>query len=274
MPLDSANNQVDGPLGVTDVKRDRAFTLVEIIVALGIIMILVGLVTVGMRALNKSAKEKATKSALETAKSMFAELEINKSIRSLPWDQMRSPTLVTDQGADRTGGAVCLARAIIGRLLSFPNNKTIIAKMPTDVLWKFSVSASFPAWAAGQNYLVADRVQNGGIGFIAVQNHTAYGPPNNVGDPPSNEPPSDYWAEDRPDVPVLLDGWRNPIIYVPAGGLSKVKIGSTADNLVKSNEVVSSTGTAKLGPGRPFWASAGPDGDFSTGDDNVYSFED
>ena len=25
--------------------------------------------------------------------------------------------------------------------------------------------------------------------------------------------------------------------------------------------------------GRPFFASAGPDGDFSTGDDNVYSFE-
>ena len=24
---------------------------------------------------------------------------------------------------------------------------------------------------------------------------------------------------------------------------------------------------------RPFWASAGPDGDFRTGDDNMYSFE-
>jgi hypothetical protein len=26
-------------------------------------------------------------------------------------------------------------------------------------------------------------------------------------------------------------------------------------------------------PGRPFWASAGPDGDFAKGDDNIYSFE-
>jgi hypothetical protein len=28
-----------------------------------------------------------------------------------------------------------------------------------------------------------------------------------------------------------------------------------------------------LQPGRPFFASAGPDGDFAKGDDNIYSFE-
>ena len=34
------------------------------------------------------------------------------------------------------------------------------------------------------------------------------------------------------------------------------------------------TGAGLFPPdGLPFWASAGPDGDFRTGDDNVYSFE-
>ncbi|MCC7351583.1 MAG: prepilin-type N-terminal cleavage/methylation domain-containing protein, partial [Phycisphaerales bacterium] len=36
---------------VTNVKRNRAFSLVELIVVMGILMILIGLVMVGMRAL-------------------------------------------------------------------------------------------------------------------------------------------------------------------------------------------------------------------------------
>lgn len=259
---------------VTNVKRNRAFSLVELIVVMGILMILIGLVMVGMRALDTSAKEKATKSALETAKSMLTEHEIINQMQSLPYDILQSPTLVTDQGVDRKGGAVCLTRAVIGSLLRYPNNQKVIAKIPTEVLWKFTVTGSYPAWAAGNTYLLGDRVQDGGINFIAVQGHFSYGPPSSVGDPPSNEPPSAYWVADRPDVPVLLDGWGNPIIYVPAGGLNKVNIGDTVDNLVKSNEIVPTGNTPKLGAGRPFWASAGPDGNFKSGDDNVYSFED
>ncbi len=59
--------------------------------------------------------------------------------------------------------------------------------------------------------------------------------------------------------PVLLDGWGNPIIWVPGAGV-KVNVGATA-TVIKAPD------------GRPFFASAGPDGDFSKGDDNVYSFQ-
>ena len=58
--------------------------------------------------------------------------------------------------------------------------------------------------------------------------------------------------------PVLLDGWGNPIIYVPSAGI-KVTL---------NGQAVTITAPDKQG----FWASAGPDGDFSSADDNVYSF--
>lgn len=59
---------------------------------------------------------------------------------------------------------------------------------------------------------------------------------------------------------VPTDAWNNPIIYVPPGGLTGVTIRG-------------STGTITAPDGRPFFASAGADGNFTTGDDNVYSFE-
>mgnify|MGYP005854279875 CR=1 FL=1 len=61
------------------------------------------------------------------------------------------------------------------------------------------------------------------------------------------------------NVKVPLDGWNNPIIYVPPGGLS-----------TKMKDGTSNTVTYK---GEGFFASAGADGDFGTHDDNLYSFE-
>jgi type II secretory pathway pseudopilin PulG len=83
-------------------------------------------------------------------------------------------------------------------------------------------------------------------------------------------------GDPNPNLPrPLIDSWGHPIILVPSGGLSGVKIGSD------SNWIVTSTGTyqnsvptAQAPQLRPFWASAGKDGNFSTGDDNVYSFQD
>ena len=92
-------------------------------------------------------------------------------------------------------------------------------------------------------------------------------------------------TKDRtPNPPMPLDTWGNPIIFVPAAGLCG---GAGADNSMwvggprndaSAKKVVAAPTASELGPirsadGRPFWASAGPDGDFRTGDDNVYSFE-
>jgi prepilin-type N-terminal cleavage/methylation domain-containing protein len=81
-------------------------------------------------------------------------------------------------------------------------------------------------------------------------------------------------------VPLLLDGWGNPIIFVPGGQLGTgTKLNSDGSVAVNSGSMRSGSGTSAITTqasspdGRPFFASAGPDGDFSNGDDNLYSFE-
>ena len=68
--------------------------------------------------------------------------------------------------------------------------------------------------------------------------------------------------------PALADAWGNPILFVPAGGLKVYTHGSKTSN--PAGVVATIVNPV---PNRPFWASAGPDGDFATGDDNIYSFE-
>jgi hypothetical protein len=62
------------------------------------------------------------------------------------------------------------------------------------------------------------------------------------------------------DAPVILDGWYNPILFVGAGGLSGVNVDGTSRTIQSPDN-------------RPFFASAGADGDFSSGNDNIYSFQ-
>jgi hypothetical protein len=108
---------------------------------------------------------------------------------------------------------------------------------------------------------------------------------------------------------VVLDGWKNPIIFVPAAGLAQVhsKLADTysGGSFARGARVIfqgeywtanDSTSSSPAAPNwfqgirspdlRPFWASAGPDGSFGSittgpgntltvagGDDNIYSFE-
>jgi hypothetical protein len=110
---------------------------------------------------------------------------------------------------------------------------------------------------------------------------------------------------------VVLDGWKNPILFVPTAGLADVMPKPSkgapvatyvgGQNYAKGARVINSDGyywtanTSTSSPpaapdwfrgirspdGRSFWASAGPDGTFGaqsdlnagSGDDNIYSFE-
>jgi hypothetical protein len=67
--------------------------------------------------------------------------------------------------------------------------------------------------------------------------------------------------------PVILDGWGNPILFCPSGGLLNVCVNVKNTTSPQIPLVITSP------DGRPFWASAGPDGDFVKGDDNIYSFQ-
>jgi len=71
------------------------------------------------------------------------------------------------------------------------------------------------------------------------------------------------------ETPIFLDGFKNPIILCPASGLKGVTLNGSAVNITVNG--IATSIVAK--DGQPFFASAGPDGDFAQGDDNVYSFE-
>ncbi len=111
-----------------------------------------------------------------------------------------------------------------------------------------------------------------------------------INEPPRNSGPLIFQ--------VVLDAWHHPIIFVPAGGIASVALGDVSDlnnpYVITSTKTYSQsliTGTNNPVPpnARPFFASAGPDGRFGFadrnndgvfdsndiigGDDNLYSFE-
>lgn len=75
-----------------------------------------------------------------------------------------------------------------------------------------------------------------------------------------------YGAETQLTKPLLLDGWEKPLVYVGSGGLTNLKTELTGTSANLGRVVTAPNG-------RPFWVSAGKDGNFETHDDNIYSFE-
>ncbi len=75
----------------------------------------------------------------------------------------------------------------------------------------------------------------------------------------------------NPTMPLVLDNWGKPMVYVSREGISGLSGKAAGKRLV-------STGLINMNDPVPanahgFWISGGPDKDLSTGDDNMYSFE-
>lgn len=123
------------------------------------------------------------------------------------------------------------------------------------------------------------------IGLICV---IAAGSLQSASTPPTSDN-TNWRLDNSPPTPILMDSWGNPILFVPGTGLRVRKLNGkeTLSNLGpdvadQTDIIVSPEGKVErapgvapklISPGRPFFASAGPDGDFSKGDDNLYSFE-
>ena len=63
--------------------------------------------------------------------------------------------------------------------------------------------------------------------------------------------------------------WGNPIMFVPGGGLSGVWLGYRSGDVTSPANYDNANATVASPDKRSFWVSAGPDGNFRTGDDNV-----
>jgi hypothetical protein len=318
--------------------------LIEVMVALGIILLLVGILIVGITFVGRSAKQRATKVTLSNLNAMFAELDAKTRLRNQPqawsWrgedyipssathralalnfytvpfrtdseppsgltssdgpDALDAPGAVDAQlgGSQRyASNAVLNTQLVMTQLRSLPAIRSQLEQLPQEqqmtLLWQGGkitpapgpdgvlntgddVTAGEDIYYVPGNFVGSDPDGDGVINgyFKCIQTHAASSPPSSGND----------WEEETEitgatrSVPVPVDAWNNPIIFVPSGGLA-VRLNTDQDdpgtpNPTNNRDLKGQNAVVKSPDGRPFWASAGPDGNFRYGDDNVYSFED
>jgi type II secretory pathway pseudopilin PulG len=264
-------------------------------VVIVIIAILTSLLIIGIKVLATNAKRQQTQMALSTCQGMFAEYDVVTRAKYGSSTEACPGVVAADAGGtvtgygDRTGTAVMFTRDVMYSLKMLPANASALTKLPATQLMTMPAStATATTWTSGTAYNLFDRVTYatvaGGVTptYVCVQAV----PSGATNASPLN--PS-YWIPAPADavantVPVVLDGWGNPIIFVPGGTLGTGAALSTASGTIgnviaNSGAMRSGTGAAAISTqakspdGRPFFASAGPDGDFSNGDDNLYSYE-
>ncbi len=259
----------------------HGFTLIELLVVIGIILLLMGIFYAGVKIVTAQAKERDTRTMLETCKTMFENyrssthltITISPNVPNVPkgatWAFVlsngamgsqvwalgqESPLgLVTPQALDlgnpnrvlprgRMPDALQNTEAIMQAMLTVPENQTIFNNLP-------------------QNKVIKDALTN---------------------------------------VPLILDGWGNPIFFCPGGGMTAIWVDPVGNG--NATQVVTSEGVKPNGynpllttyvplgspiSNQPFFVSAGPDEDLSNGhgwttgspitssmnDDNIYSFK-
>ncbi len=250
-------------------RRHSAFTMLEVVIAIAVIMVLIGMLFIGGRSLFGAAKANETKARLGSARAMLSDfMDATKpkagSSRPQPTGAAAGDVAWIHNGADVTQGDVTLLK------LSFwlvPNGNDT----NTNGVIDFGTAEAFPLDAPGvfapgplgnepsayYNTRVAITLMSRLPSVAKVLNEL---PSSSRETTPAPAPPG---SQQVAPGKHLLDAWGFPILFVPGTGLMGVTSGGVvfdATNPIKSD-------------GQPFWASAGPDGNFTTGDDNIYSFQ-
>jgi prepilin-type N-terminal cleavage/methylation domain-containing protein len=223
------------------VASRKAFTLIELLIVILILAVLAGLVIIGLGVLSKPNQEKVTKQTLQNLRSTLDELRNKTNLANFypqndsNWHRpVAAPTGTLADKGKNPSSWTTDQVRVIG------NTRVLMHKI-----------RQVPTNKTALDDLPAERqFKFGGL-------------------PGRNEDVTIH------DSPVLLDAWGVPIICVPAEGLSGVRQAGQPYTITTVKRRASGEDATVLLPGaRPFFVSAGPDGDFSTGDDNIYSFED
>lgn len=294
----------------------RAFTMIELLVTIGIILVLMGIVLVAVRRLGTTSKEHATHITLANLQGMLNDYGAATGFKTEPTDWVLddysegtvvivatvppsttsfwtapsyagtplvaqpvvAPENVSDSGSInvRMGSPAVLNTLVaMNMICRIPANRTAVANMPPQgLLVPTFVTGQAPkpgstGWMeTGDSngmiaYPVGCHVQFNGKYYVSLLKNSDSTPVS-----------SNNWRDESAapqQAPLLLDGWGNPIIFVPASGLKVLLMnGGTTYDSTNTNLKLQ---TVTAPDHRPFWASAGPDGDFTRGDDNLYSFE-
>lgn len=196
---------------------------------IAVILILAGMLFVGARYMSASAKRDNTRAMLQSLRGMVTEREAAKDAKSVKTEiNALFPAIPAPPAfpqLDVSGGLI-VERDQPARYPT-AGNPVDLTKTLMTLLIAIPSNKTALAGLPGRQVL---EVQTSGA--------TPYSPP------------------------IFLDGYDNPIIIVPSGGLAGVSLNGVA----QATPITSPDG-------KPFFASAGPDGNFQTGDDNVYSFE-
>ena len=213
----------------------RGFTLLELLTVVGILAILLTVTAFGITRVIRRSHETATRTRLEVLKSLLAEYELQTRLTTPP------PQWYLNDNVTRhfppTAPEDFWHTFDAGTALTNPGNVADATNRDSVAIrnsaMAFDQFSTIPASKAAIGKLSAD--------VIAVV-------------------PSSKMGNAILDKHILLDAWTNPIIFVPGTGLAGVNVGGASKTIQAPNN-------------RPFFVSAGPDGDFSLGDDNLYSFE-
>ena len=287
------------------VPSSSAFTLIEVLVVISVILILIGLFIGGSRAWINSSNRNLTLTRLQALSGMLAELQAaGQNQYASQWFFQTTVTAVQPNafeldasqlasvGADSQGSTYIIKPSNASPPLAFPSGGTYTCSRsnaltymdfngtPTGTYTPAIVLSNTGSKMAMSNvgpmYLLAS-VPNNSKALAALGPNATI--PNPAGGPP-----------------LVVDGWGNPILFCPgsvaigtpapsgtdlgngpgnpAGGLTNVCLNVQPASPQTSPPTFNATVTTITSPdGRPFFASAGPDGDFAKGDDNIYSFE-
>jgi type II secretory pathway pseudopilin PulG len=292
--------------------RRRAFTLIEVMIVIGIIILLVGIVAYGLSRVINNSKAANTRVVLNNLRSMVAEFETtSKGLNRQPaymwattagnpltqWNSTVVPINIWREG-DPTdaptnlpepdpifvqGGNITKEAAGSNAPLRYNANAIANTQLVMGLLIQNSINKkASEQWSRSQSMEEIPAA-------VATSKLTI----TNTSPPPATMVYSSGAANRAPNPLLPLDAWGNPILFVPAGGLcgdtnpantnlDSMWIGGPPDStFARGQKMVVSNVTnpaQQIGPiksrdSRPFWASAGPDGDFRTGDDNLYSFD-